>query len=261
MERTPPRTSRTNWRPAVAARMTWTIATGLVVEFVVIGLSAVPGALLFRWAWQWAAPDPLVQTVAVCLLIAPSYVLFGIGMIVLSPAVARLLGWRTKPHVEMVISEAGWDLCNWARYIILTHLVDALVGHILKTTPLWSVYLRLNGATLGRGVYVNSLGIVDHCLLEFGDHVIIGGGVRLSGHTVERGVVKTAPVRLGRGVTVGLDTIVGIGVEAGPGCQIGAMSLVPKFSKLEAGATYVGQPVVKVEKPDGVNGAGSGATR
>jgi acetyltransferase-like isoleucine patch superfamily enzyme len=242
---------RLRWRPAAAARMTFSIASALVVEFVVIGVSAVPGALLFQAAWSWAQPHRLLGTVLVCLLIAPGYVIFAVGMVVLSAWSTRILGWRTRPDAEMPLAELGWDLCNWARYIISTHMVDALVGPILKTTPLWSFYMRLNGAKLGRGVYVNSLGVLDHNLLEFGDYVVIGGGVRLSGHTVERGVVRTARVKLGRGVTVGLDTIVGIGVEAGAGCQIGAMSVVPKFSKLEAGATYVGRPVVKIESGNG----------
>ncbi|MBI2186381.1 MAG: hypothetical protein HYU37_04575 [Acidobacteria bacterium] len=83
----------------------------------------------------------------------------------------------------------------------------------------------------------------DHNLLEFGDRVVIGGGVHLSGHTVEHGVVKTAAVRLGDHVTIGLGTVVGIGVDAGPRCQVGALSFVPKFSRLKAGVTYVGTPV------------------
>lgn len=44
---------------------------------------------------------------------------------------------------------------------------------------------------------------MDHNLLDFGDGVVIGANVHVSGHTVEAGVVKTAPVRPGRGVTVG----------------------------------------------------------
>ena len=67
-----------------------------------------------------------------------------------------------------------------------------------------------------------------------GDGVVIGESVHLSGHTVEGGVVKTGRVRLGRGVTVGLGSMVGIGVEAGERCQIGALSVVPKDTKLDA---------------------------
>ena len=95
---------------------------------------------------------------------------------------------------------------------------------------------------------MNSLEVNDHNLLEFGARVIIGGDVHLSGHTVERGVIRTGRIRLGDNVTVGVGSIVNIGVEAGPRCQIGALSFVPKFSRLEADTTYVGVPVRKLEK-------------
>jgi hypothetical protein len=39
--------------------------------------------------------------------------------------------------------------------------------------------------------------VSDYNLLECGDDVVIGGGVHLSGHTVEAGIVKTARIRLG----------------------------------------------------------------
>lgn len=61
-------------------------------------------------------------------------------------------------------------------------------------------------------------------------------------------MVRTASVRLGRGVLIGLGSVVGIGVEARPGCQVGALSLVPKFTKLDAHSVYVGAPVHKLER-------------
>jgi len=85
-------------------------------------------------------------------------------------------------------------------------------------------------------------------MLVFGDGVVIGEGVHLSGHTVEGGMVKTGQVRLGRFVTVGLGSMVGIGVEAGEKCQIGALSLVPKYSSLDGGATYAGAPAKRVDR-------------
>ena len=72
---------------------------------------------------------------------------------------------------------------------------------------------------------------------------MIGGEVHLSGHTVEAGVVKTAHVRLGRGVTIGLGSVIDIDVEIGDKAQVGALSVVPKHSRLEAGVVYVGIPV------------------
>jgi acetyltransferase-like isoleucine patch superfamily enzyme len=95
-------------------------------------------------------------------------------------------------------------------------------------------------------VYVGSLALSDYNLLEFGDDVVIGADVHLSGHTVEGGIVKTAGVRLGRGVTIGLGSVIDIGVQIGDGCQVGALSLVPKGATLQAGAVYVGRPVRRV---------------
>ncbi len=48
-------------------------------------------------------------------------------------------------------------------------------------------------------MFVTSLSMSDHNLLEVGDHVVIGSDVHLSGHTVEAGIVKAAVVRLGNG--------------------------------------------------------------
>jgi hypothetical protein len=40
-----------------------------------------------------------------------------------------------------------------------------------------------------------------------------------------------------------------IGVETGPRCQIGSLSMVPKFARLDGDATWVGRPVRKLERP------------
>jgi acetyltransferase-like isoleucine patch superfamily enzyme len=42
--------------------------------------------------------------------------------------------------------------------------------------------------------------------------------------------------------------MVGIGVEAGERCQIGALSVVPKYTRLEPDAVYAGVPVRKIER-------------
>jgi carbonic anhydrase/acetyltransferase-like protein (isoleucine patch superfamily) len=44
-------------------------------------------------------------------------------------------------------------------------------------------------------------------------------------------------------VTIGLGTVVNIDVDIGSGTQVGALSLVPKHTTLDADAVYVGIPV------------------
>ena len=95
-------------------------------------------------------------------------------------------------------------------------------------------------------MYVNSLAVSDYNLLEWGDDVVIGAAVHLSGHTVEGGVVKTAGVRLGSNVTIGIGSVIEIGVEIGSNAQVGAMSFVPKHTTLKGGVVYVGVPAAPI---------------
>jgi acetyltransferase-like isoleucine patch superfamily enzyme len=136
---------------------------------------------------------------------------------------------------------------RWARYGASIHLVRIVAGTLFRGTPLWTGHLRLSGARLGKRVYINSLSVSDYNLIECGDDVVIGGAVHLSGHTVEAGVLKTARVRLGDNVTIGLGSVIEIGVEIGSDAQVGALSFVPKYTKLKGGMVYAGAPAMPLE--------------
>jgi acetyltransferase-like isoleucine patch superfamily enzyme len=231
-----------------AWRITWTIASLVAVQTLVCGVSAAPVVLV----WQWLLPvvagsSPVARWALVSVSIAPSYVLFAVCLMIVSPLALRLLRWQTPPDAEMRITDIDWPLLSWVRYGASLHLVRVIAGTLLRGTPLWTAHLRLSGARLGKRVYVNSLSVSDYNLIECGDDVVIGGGVHLSGHTVEAGLVKTARVRLGNNVTIGLGSVIEIGVEIGSDSQIGALSFVPKHTKLEGGIVYVGTPAKPLE--------------
>ncbi len=228
-------------------RVSWAIASVFVVESVVFGLSVLPAVLFWEWHFRRDLSSAPLRILFVSMAFIPAYLLFTLALIVLSGLATRLTGWRTPSEALLDIDELSWPLLDWARYMVSIQLVRIFAGTLFRATPIWTFYMRLNGARMGKRVFVNSVDVTDHNLLDFADDVVLGGSVHLSGHTVEGGVLKTAPVRLGRGVTVGVGSVVGIGVVAGDGCQIGAMSLVPKFAELEAGAVYVGCPVRKIE--------------
>jgi acetyltransferase-like isoleucine patch superfamily enzyme len=140
---------------------------------------------------------------------------------VVSPLVTRAIGWSTPADAEMRIADMSRPLMGWVRYGASLHLVRLVAGSLLRGTPLWTFHLRLGGARLGRGVYINSLSVSDYNLIECGDNVVIGAAVHMSGHTVEAGVVKTARIKIGNDVTVGVGSVIEIGVEIGPRCQSG----------------------------------------
>jgi acetyltransferase-like isoleucine patch superfamily enzyme len=234
---------------AQTGRVAWTVISIFVVETVTLGLSVLPAFMFWEWSLTWL-PDrlPLVRPALVAMSLVPAYLVFALALVALSAIGTGALGWRTPPPGEWKLRDLEWPLLNWSRYMISTHVVRVLVGTLFRASPLWTLYMRWNGARIGRGVYINSLSISDHNMLDFGDGVVIGESVHLSGHTVEGGVVKTGRVRLGRFVTVGLGSMVGIGVEAGEKCQIGALSVVPKYSQLDSSAVYAGAPVKRIDR-------------
>ena len=136
---------------------------------------------------------------------------------------------------------------GWAQYMAAIHVVRVLAGTLFRGSPVWAAYRRLSGARIGRRFYVNSLAVSDYNLLAFGDDVVIGANVHLSGHTVEAGIVTTAGVRLANDVTIGVGAVVGIGVAVGHGSQVGAPSLLPKHTTLQPGHVYAGIPVRRLE--------------
>lgn len=237
-------------RTARIGRVVWTVTSIVIVESLVFGASCLPAFAFWNWIFSFPTPPwPVVRPLVIATSFVPAYLVFATTLVILSALSTRVCGWRTEPDAAWRLADLEWGLLRWSRYMISTHVVRVLVGTFFRSSPLWTWYMKLNGARIGHGVYINSLSISDHNLLEMGDGVVIGEGVHLSGHTVESGVVKTGRVRLGRGVTVGLGSMVGIGVEAGDRCQIGALSVVPKYTRLDGGAAYGGVPARRLERP------------
>lgn len=235
------------WRLPIVWRISWTVLSICVVQGIVCALAVLPIVLAGMLLDVWLPARVAVRALVFSLALIPSYIVFALALMVFSPVATRAMRMRTPPDAEMRIADMSWPLMKWVRYMVAIHVVRVLAGPLFCGSPLWTAYLRLNGARIGRRVYVNTLFISDHNLLEFGDDVVIGAEVHLSGHTVEGGFVKTAGVRLGDDVTLGLGSVIGIGVEVGPHCQIGAMSLVPKHMRLPAGSTYAGIPVRRLD--------------
>lgn len=225
------------------ARVGWAVVSVFLVESLVLAAAIFPAVLFYQWHLNWSLSPWWVRGLLLSAASVPAYLIFAHLLMLFSALACRVLGWRPRADLEMPVSEWGWPLLDWARYSIISHVVRLLVGSVLRATPMWVWYLRLDGARIGRRVWVNSLGVTDHCLLDFGDDVVVGAGAHVSGHTAEHGVVRTGAVVLGRGTTIGVNSILGIGVETGPGCQIGALSFVPKHSRLVGDQAYAGVPV------------------
>lgn len=235
------------WRRRL--RVAWAVGTLFVVESVVVALAALPAVAFWTWHLRWTGMPVWGRILFLAMAFVPAYLLFAVGLMAYSAAATRLLGWRTPAQVATRLADYEWPLLHWARYLASIHVVRVFAGVVFRATPIWTLYLRLNGARVGRGVWVNSLAVMDHNLLELGDGAVVGSDVHLSAHLVEGGVLRTAPVRLGRHATIGIGSVVALGADVGDGTQVGALSVVPKHARLDPGAVYGGVPVRRLRAP------------
>lgn len=132
-----------------------------------------------------------------------------------SALITKALKWPTPANVQAPLREFSWPVLNWGRYLMTIHVVRIFAGPAFRSTTIWNWYMRLNGAPIGRNVWVNNLALMDHNRLDFAAGVVIGSDAHVSGHTIEHGIVKTAPVRLGPNTLIGIGSVTGIGSSAG----------------------------------------------
>ena len=219
------------------------------VQTIICGLALAPSAFIWRAIIDSMPPASWWRPAVTSALAVPLYVLFALCLMPVSALVTRLIGVRTPANAAMRIADLPWDLMRWAHYMTATHIVRLVSGTLFRGSPFWTAYVRMNGARVGRRVFINTLSLADHNLLDLGDDVVIGADVHMSGHTVENGVVKTAAVQLGSNVTVGLGSVIEIDVVIGSHSQIGALTFVPKHARLGSGGVYVGIPARLLDAP------------
>jgi len=227
-------------------RFVWAVCSVVLLEMVLLGGALAPALAFAQWQATWAVPA-WVRLVLTSLAVVPLYLLFAALLVIGSALATRLLGWRTPAGLTARLSDFEWPVLIWGRYLMTIHVVRVFAGPAFRSSPIWSWYLRLNGARVGRLVWINSLSVMDHNLLEFGDNVVVGADVHLSAHTVQRGVLETAPVRLAEGTVIGVGSVVGAGVITGPDTLVGALSVIPRHAVLEGHASYGGVPVHRLD--------------
>jgi hypothetical protein len=100
---------------------------------------------------------------------------------------------------------------------------------LLRIPPfLYSWWLTLWGAKIGKLVYWSPrVEILDRNLIEIGDRVVVGYGVKISSHLINKEKIFIAPV------SIGADSVIGGEARIAPGCVIEKDVVVKALSILE----------------------------
>jgi non-ribosomal peptide synthetase-like protein len=212
-----------------------------LVAITVLGLALFPTVYFFYLVWRCAAPYAVwVKILALSVSLGVGFFLFGFVLILLCVFVKNLLGFRIAPGLFRLHSPEG---LRWLGYNSMILIANAAFLDVLRLSPFQTLFYRLMGARIGKGVNINTGGLADLSMLEIGDNVAIGGGVALICHAVERGFLRLAPTRLGNGASIGINSVVMPDCEIGDGASVGPCSYLPKGTKIPPRGSWGGNPV------------------
>jgi non-ribosomal peptide synthetase-like protein len=199
------------------------IVLGGFVLFASLSIGAHAGG----WVMLGAAPAVLLAASVAAVLTAI--------------AVKWLLMGRYRPGVHPF-----WSFFVWRDEIANT-CQEQLAGAWLMLdalgSPLMPPYLRAMGASVGRGVWFETLAITEYDVVRLGDGCAVNRGACVETHLFHDRMMKIGPALLDRDSTLGPHSAVLPDTVLGPGCSVGARSVVLRGERLPANTRWQGVPV------------------
>ncbi|MEK7317003.1 MAG: hypothetical protein AAB011_12545 [Candidatus Eisenbacteria bacterium] len=209
----------------------------LIFQFVIVGVALLPAVLFVENFWD-SGSFPLLA-----LSLGLGYLLFGIAYLAMVIVIKHLMFFRGREGDHSFVSAYA---LRWAFIGSLVGLAKVVILQHLKGMPVLNTFYRAMGATIGRGVVINSCNLFDFDLIDIGDGAFVGGDAVIIGHAGEAGVLKIRRVRIGARCTVGQSSIVFPGATMEEGSVLGALSLLPKGRTLPAGTVWGGNPLREI---------------
>ena len=202
--------------------MAFVIATGYLIVQVVMPLPEERG-----WVVTAAA-----LSVAGCL--------YGLASFLLVVVLKWILIGRYRPRAV-----AMWTPFVWLSEAV-TNVYESLAVpnflEFLRGTPMLPWALRLLGARIGKGVYLDTTDLTEFDCVQIGDDAELNGGCGPQTHLFEDRVMKIGLVEIGARVTVGSSSIILYDTKIGDGVRLGPLTLVAKGERLPPETHWEGSP-------------------
>jgi FkbH-like protein len=260
--------SRRFFKGAIFAVLVSNVTAAVVLVGPMLLAAAGVGALLFlvgawsNWHWfAWVIAAPVAYLSWVILYLATSAVIiWQIGSRHPKPRHVVMRPGQSRSPAALGVSTAAW--CYG-----LFHLVERLpfaraMGWIPCLSTLW---MRAYSPALHLGNDVMNLGfIIDPDLTEVGDHAVIGRASALTAHAMvvrEDGILvfTSAPIKIGRRVTIGSEAYVALGCVIGDDAVLEPRAVLAPFTKIPAGEVWGGNPALFLRKRNAAEVAQHGA--
>ncbi|MCZ7657756.1 MAG: amino acid adenylation domain-containing protein [Xanthobacteraceae bacterium] len=214
----------------------WTCGSAQLAFFAAYALF---GLWIFDAGLDWtyaAAADPLALYLRGVVFAAASFLALA-GL----PVAAKwlLVGRWTEERIPL------WSLRYFRFWMIKTLLrtspMIAFIG-----SPLYSAYLRLLGARIGRNTVVASR-FVPVCtdLIAIGDDTVLRKDSILLGYRAQSNFIHTGRVEIGRNAFVGEASVLDIDTRMGDDTQLGHGSSLQSGQRIPDGRRWHGSPAVE----------------
>lgn len=139
----------------------------------------------------------------------------------------------------------------WSRFVWLNELQDSFVEVVAApwwfnpsmATPATTAGMRLLGARIGRGVWLESYWLPETDLVVLDDGAVVGPGCVVQTHLFQDRVMSLDTVTLGAGATLAAHSVALPAAALGDGAHVGPGSLVMRGDHVPGGTSWHGNPI------------------
>jgi non-ribosomal peptide synthetase-like protein len=167
-------------------------------------------------------------------------VLISVGMTLVVVLVKWLTMGKYEPQVKPMWS--FWAMRTEACAVLYWGLAGKVMLDHLRGTPFLPMMLRLFGARIGKGVFMDTTDITEFDCVTIGDFCAVNAVSALQTHLYEDRVMKVGRVHLGRGVSVGAGSTVLYDTQVGDFARLGPLTVVMKGESIPAHSEWIGAP-------------------
>jgi non-ribosomal peptide synthetase-like protein len=206
------------------------IASGYLIVVFVLPLAEADG---------WGLHVTLALAVAGCL--------YGLASFLFVVAAKWLLVGRYRPRAAPMWTPFVWiseSVTNLYESLAVPNLLNGLRG-----TPMLPWALRLLGARIGRGVFLNTTDLTEFDCVKIGDESELNAWCGPQTHLFEDRVMKIGRVDIGAQVTVGPRGTILYDTAIGDRVRLGPLTLVAKGEHLPAATRWTGSPAAPTAEP------------
>jgi len=185
--------------------------------------------------YSWSQDQDLPRLFGIAAALAALALVYP-AMYALSIAAKWTLLGRIKPGRHPI-----WGFYYW-RWWLTQRMIAATPLDYLVESPWLPLYFRLMGARIGRNVHLGTTSLAAFDLVDIGDDTSIGQDARLSGYSLEGGVLEINSIRIGCRCYVGSRSILSPGSILEDGAILEDLSLLPTGTRIATGQHWTGSP-------------------